>query len=185
MEEFTIPIMGQYEYIIDKSHPRANKEGQVYLHIVKAEEKLGRKLLENEVVHHIDLNKTNNDLDNLIVFATKSDHSSFHQNGCESNTLILQENGSYKCLHKLYQCVDCGASITHRAKRCVPCMRRVKESRIPTKDELRKKLFINKGKISKTGREYGVTSNAVKKWCQKYAMPYYSLDYLNQVVRSQ
>ena len=35
-------LLGQYKYIIDKTHPRANSEGAVYEHIIIAEEKLGR-----------------------------------------------------------------------------------------------------------------------------------------------
>ena len=49
-----MPIMGQYEYVIDKTHHRANKDGQVYVHILNAEKKLGRMLRSTEVVHHID-----------------------------------------------------------------------------------------------------------------------------------
>jgi hypothetical protein len=41
---------------------------------------LGRKLSRNEVVHHIDGNKSNNSLENLVVM-TRSEHSSMHQKG--------------------------------------------------------------------------------------------------------
>lgn len=41
------------------------------------ETKLGRKLSKEEVVHHIDGNKTNNSLDNLQLM-TRSEHSSHH-----------------------------------------------------------------------------------------------------------
>ena len=41
------------------------------------EYKLGRKLYENEVVHHIDGNHNNNDLENLVVLS-KREHSKIH-----------------------------------------------------------------------------------------------------------
>lgn len=49
----------------------------VYEHDFICEMKLGRYLRPNEVVHHIDFDKSNNSLDNLIVL-TKSDHLRLH-----------------------------------------------------------------------------------------------------------
>ena len=43
------------------------------IHRVIAEEILGRKLLSNEIVHHIDCNSQNNDTSNLQVM-TQSEH---------------------------------------------------------------------------------------------------------------
>jgi hypothetical protein len=47
-------------------------------HRVVAEQKLGRKLKKNEVVHHIDGNRRNNDPHNLMVFSSNSDHIRHH-----------------------------------------------------------------------------------------------------------
>ena len=63
-------------------HPKANNYGYVYTHVLAAEKKLGRPLNPGECVHHLDENKHNNELDNLIVFKTKADHTAFH-NGVE------------------------------------------------------------------------------------------------------
>lgn len=46
-------------------------------HVLFAEQALGRKLKPDEVVHHIDRNKRNNSLDNLVVM-TRSEHSRLH-----------------------------------------------------------------------------------------------------------
>ena len=43
-----------------------------------AEQILGRSLKPGEVVHHIDGNKRNNDPSNLHVFASQSEHASYH-----------------------------------------------------------------------------------------------------------
>jgi hypothetical protein len=54
-----ILIDGGYEYEI-------GPDGKVlYIHRKNMEQKLGRKLTSDEVVHHIDENKLNNDPDNL------------------------------------------------------------------------------------------------------------------------
>lgn len=48
-------------------------------HRVVAEQLLGRKLKKKEVVHHIDLNKQNNEPSNLVVLPNTSVHSHLHQ----------------------------------------------------------------------------------------------------------
>lgn len=46
-------------------------------HIVVMEKIIGRKVLPNEVVHHIDHNRKNNDPENLVLM-TRSDHARLH-----------------------------------------------------------------------------------------------------------
>lgn len=53
------------------------KYKQRHLHRIIAENKLGRKLLKGEIVHHIDGNKKNNHPDNLEVM-TQNEHCSKH-----------------------------------------------------------------------------------------------------------
>lgn len=48
------------------------------VHVVLMEKRLGRKLLLDENVHHIDGNRTNNDLSNLAL-VTKAAHSRLHR----------------------------------------------------------------------------------------------------------
>lgn len=47
-------------------------------HRVVAEQMLGRELKGNEVVHHIDANRRNNNPINLMVFSSNSDHIRYH-----------------------------------------------------------------------------------------------------------
>lgn len=48
------------------------------VHVVEMEKRLGRRLKDDECVHHIDGNKTNNDANNLAL-VTKSGHSRLHR----------------------------------------------------------------------------------------------------------
>jgi len=57
-----------------KGHPGANSNGYIRYHRLLMEQTLGRYLLPEEVVHHIDGNKKNNDPDNLELFA----HNGLH-----------------------------------------------------------------------------------------------------------
>lgn len=55
-----------------------NKKGNVKMHRAVMEEHLGRKLSPDEVVHHVDGDKTNNEISNLVVM-TRQAHSSLHR----------------------------------------------------------------------------------------------------------
>jgi len=64
-------------YTDNKGYKRY-KDNNKLVHREKAEEKLGRKLKEDEVVHHIDRNKKNNSKGNLWVFKSQDDHDRIH-----------------------------------------------------------------------------------------------------------
>jgi trehalose/maltose hydrolase-like predicted phosphorylase len=57
---------------------------EIKLHRYLMEIKLGRKLLSSEIVHHIDFNKFNNDINNLLL-TNKSEHNRIHRNFCKEN----------------------------------------------------------------------------------------------------
>lgn len=66
------------------------KSGGSYVHRRIAERLLGRKLLFDEVVHHIDKNPSNNDPKNLAIMKSK-DHLLFHRGviSLEDTNMIL------------------------------------------------------------------------------------------------
>ena len=47
-------------------------------HRLVMENHIGRKLFPTEVVHHIDRDKSNNKINNLMLFPTKKAHTRFH-----------------------------------------------------------------------------------------------------------
>lgn len=180
-------------------HHRAFDNGCVYEHILVAERMLGRLLLPDEVVHHKDKNRINNAENNLMVFASDEDHVSFHGGGVP----ILQENGSYICeriykvryeyinmtnkddnvdsikikkrISKKVLCPICEVnykSIT--SKMCKSCCDSKVAVNIPTKEVLEQ--YIGKLPFTQIGRIFGVTDNAVRKWCKKYGLPHRKKD---------
>lgn len=58
-------------------HPKRNSKNLYPLHRVLMENKLGRSLGPNEVVHHLDGNKNNNDPENLVAL-THEAHGRLH-----------------------------------------------------------------------------------------------------------
>lgn len=58
-------------------HPQA-KKGWVQEHRVVVEKFIGRYLNPEEVVHHLDFDKENNKIDNLMIFPNQKAHMKFH-----------------------------------------------------------------------------------------------------------
>lgn len=58
-------------------HTRGEHKGK-HIHRTNMETHIGRKLYENEHVHHIDGNKLNNEIDNLMLL-TNSQHARLHR----------------------------------------------------------------------------------------------------------
>lgn len=66
-----------YILIKKSDHPRRDKRGYVFEHIIVAEEKIGRRLNPNECVHHINEIKNDNRPNNLQIM-TISEHMRLH-----------------------------------------------------------------------------------------------------------
>lgn len=66
-----------YVCISCPDHPRANM-GYVREHVLVMEKALGRYILSTEAVHHIDGNRQNNFLGNLMLFRFQGQHVAYH-----------------------------------------------------------------------------------------------------------
>ena len=161
------------------NHPKANNLGYVYTHILVAEEKLGRSLNQGECVHHIDGDKHNNSLENLIVFKTTADHSAFHK-GIEK----VQDGDVWICPNKRICdkeiCPVCNVNYKDaKAETCIDCWNELNRMFIKNTDTQLPSRAVLKNKIRTSsfvqiGKEYGVSDNAVRKWCKFYDLPYKS-----------
>ena len=69
----------QRAYLLIKSpgHPNA-VNGFVPEHRLVAEKFIGRYLTKEEVIHHLDENKKNNKIENLMIFSNQTEHMKFH-----------------------------------------------------------------------------------------------------------
>ena len=162
---------GKYLAVQRPAHPKARIDGYVYIHQLQAEKKLGRQLNKDECVHHIDENKYNNDINNIIVFKTKSDHAAFHS-GCD---IYLDGDVWVAKIHKNRVCPVCKTNIKdNHADMCISCYLKKKSSNIPSKEILMNLLL--EYPMTQIGKMYGVSSNSVKKWCKKYNLPFLKND---------
>lgn len=74
--------------------------------------------------------------------------------------------------HVLNYCIDCGALISKSAVRCVACSnkKRADDNNLPIDRENLKQL-IRTMPFTSIGKKFGVSDNAIRKWCDKYGLP--------------
>lgn len=155
--------MNGYKIIYMPEHPKViGASGCAYEHIIIAEQKLGRLLTDDEVVHHIDGNRSNNSPDNLIIFKSKADHSRYHRTG-----LLLQQGDIY--ISPVNTCIDCGTTIDchTRVKRCRRCSNIAQRK---TERPSYEQLLQDKENMSirAIGKKYGVSDKTISKWLKYY-----------------
>lgn len=158
-----------YVLIYKPKHHMAFSNGCVYEHILKAEEKLNRDLKPGEVVHHIDRDRKNNDVENLMIFDSDRSHGLFH-----SGARILKNGDVWTCKERSNEeCPICGKRKFISAKLCRDCYKKEnrKSSNIPSRETLLDLLIHKKENFASIGRIFGVSDNAVRKWCVSYGIP--------------
>lgn len=64
--------------VAPSGHPNAWADGRIYTHVLVMSQKIGRALVDEEQVHHIDENRSNNHPDNLMLFANAKEHLAHH-----------------------------------------------------------------------------------------------------------
>lgn len=168
----------KYKEIYNPTMKGSRANGCKLEHRVVAAQVIGRELMDKEVVHHKDRDRTNNSPDNLMVFKTSSDHARFHSG--QYSELICND-GIYECIELSYNkiCPYCKEKFTTKDNRKVFCSRECsilsqRTVERPDKDKLLKllkeKSFVDVGKM------YGVSDNTIRKWCRGY-------DILNEVIK--
>ena len=90
------------------------------------------------------------------------------------NQQLDTTNGkNIKTLNKKYYCIDCGKEISSGSIRCLQCSskkRVVPLEQMPvTREEL--KELIRTTPFTIIGEKFGVSDNAIRKWCIKFNLP--------------
>lgn len=86
----------------------------------------------------------------------------------------LEQTESFSLKEKVkFYCPDCGKEVSKKGNRCIICgnkKKRIPEEDMPvSKQEL--KSLIRISAFTKIGQQFGVSDNAVRKWCVKYNLP--------------
>lgn len=71
-------IYNGYYSLLKKEHPGADHAGYVYEHRLVMEKYLNRYLKPEEQVHHINGDKTDNRIENLMIFENAAEHTKYH-----------------------------------------------------------------------------------------------------------
>lgn len=123
-------------------------------------------------INHKDLDKTNNVFTNL-EWVTRSENQK-HQ---------------YKLYHPDYvkkKCPICGKEIHNSSNYCRKCSDILsRKTERPTKEELKSLLVDSNGNFTKISNMFGVTDNAVRKWCKLYELPIHSSDYKPEKIEKE
>jgi hypothetical protein len=77
----------KYKYKLAPDHPFATKDGYIFEHRLVMEQHLGRYLTKYEQIHHIDKNKGNNEISNLLLVDVKT-HMTYHRKNMDGRKCI-------------------------------------------------------------------------------------------------
>lgn len=125
---------------------------------------------------NIDLRKCSNSTwESLVVEAKKCDvlcfncHMEHHYPKCSLKENIYRELYSYKIPLQVVNVCHCGKIIDYRAKLCdFHFKETIRKVNRPTKEQLHE--LIHSMPITKIAKLYGVSGNAIRKWCVKYGL---------------
>lgn len=71
---------------------------------------------------------------------------------------------------KKFYCQKCGKEITRGATHCAKCSQKLqRKADRPSREEL--KVLIRSTPFTKIGEHFGVSDNAIRKWCDQYGLP--------------
>ena len=173
-----------YRYVYAPEASGAKKSGSykgyIFEHRLVMENFLGRPLQDDEAIHHIDLDKLNNSIENLMVLSN-SKHAKIHHL-LQGHTISSQDCKDREKIRKVLscefrKCVDCGVDLSVRKDskskiiRCVNCaIKHRRKVERPNKETLTNQLTGST--MVAVAKIYGVSDNAIKKWAIQYGIDF-------------
>jgi len=151
-KDIKLGSLNGYQYFYDPEHPLANTAGIVYYHRHIISLQRGKWLSSNEHIHHIDGDRANNAIENLVVL-TNREHCQVHTNTYRVTRI----------------CKQCGAEFTvlssekkkYCSSRCAAASRRLFEI---TSDQLRELVW--KYPTTQVAKMFSVSDTAIAKRCK-------------------
>ena len=114
---------------------------------------------EDMEVHHIDFNKENNSVLNLCLVSRREN--------VLATSVYRPDN---------YSCSLCKVPVSKNSNLCLQCHNLNKRvAKRPSKETLKRELLETN--FSSVGRKYGVSDNAIRKWCISYGLSSKAKDY--------
>jgi len=137
---------------------KSGYQGYVYEHRLVMERSLGRELTDDEVVHHKDGNRSNNDIANLVLMS-KSEHARGHKFVNGNATLV--------------RCKRCGKETKVRrscvrSSLCRECLLKEKRSKWLSKEKLIE--LLKESNCTEIGKQIGVSGRTIKAWATSYGI---------------
>lgn len=131
-----------------------------------------------------------NDIFDLLLNSNLTQNQIANQTNTASSMVSRINTGNTHIQEKLtypirsynknqHYCIDCGTEISTTAIRCFECENKRKRiiTNRPSKEELKELLLNYNGNFTQVGKLFGVSDNAIRKWCKKYNLSHYSKDY--------
>lgn len=86
------------------------------------------------------------------------------------NEEIAQQLLENSYIYGGHKCEVCGKPIHRNAKKCIECSHKdLYRTEHPTREQLKDEIRTTP--FTQLGKKYGVTDNAVRKWCKAYNLP--------------
>jgi biotin operon repressor len=89
-------------YIYSPEHPYSNKQGYVMEHRLVMEKAIGRYLAPEEIIHHINMQKQDNTIDNLYLCADNGAHRDIHHSLELAGASLVNKKGTIKFIDGKY-----------------------------------------------------------------------------------
>lgn len=162
-----------YKRIFLPLHPNSDVNGIMLEHRYKAELIIKRPLRKDEVVHHKDENKLNNEIENLMVFKDKTHHARYHS--CKGKGVFHKDKHNVYTFRKIKLIKHVGSGLVKyyslKGKKNMLCKNNKKSVNIDysiLKNSI--ELLLEDHNKKYVSDYYGVTTKTVNKWIRRFGI---------------